>query len=76
MDNTPEPARRGKPFRRGTDPRRHVHSATCGHGLYQFTDADRSAGFFAALAVWGVSMGEKLHAAGRWPKYRGRRASR
>jgi hypothetical protein len=34
-------------FRKGADPRRHVHSATCGHRLYQFTEDDRSKGFSA-----------------------------
>ena len=29
-----------------------------------------------AIALWGVSIGDKLHASGRWPNYRGRRASR
>ena len=52
-------------FRKGYDKRRHV-----------FTPEECSRGFWTALAVWGVSMGEKLHAAGRWPNYRGRRASR
>lgn len=36
-------------FRKGSDPRRHVHSATCGHQLYRFTDDDRSKGFWNAL---------------------------
>ena len=62
---TPAPKKRGKPFLKGADPRRH-----------QFTDEERSRGFWTALAVWGVSMGEKLHAAGRWPTYQGRRAAR
>ena len=52
-------------FAKGFDPRRH-----------RFTREECSRGFWTAVAVWGVSMGEKLHAAGRWPNYRGRRASR
>jgi hypothetical protein len=63
-------------FKKGHDPRRHVHSATCGHRLYQFTDADRSAGFFAAIATMGVGIGDKLRAAGRWPRFEGRGAKR
>lgn len=46
-------------FRKGHDPRRH-----------KFTPAECSAGFWSALAVWGVGMGQKLHASGRWPNYR------
>lgn len=64
-DSNTKPARRGRPFQKGNDPRRH-----------QFTQEERSRGFWTALAVWGFSMGEKLHAAGRWPAFRGRRASR
>ena len=55
---------RGKPFQKGYDARRH-----------QFTQEERSRGFWTAIAVWGVSIGEKLHAAGRWPNYQGRRAA-
>jgi hypothetical protein len=36
-------------FRKGADPRRHVHTPTCGHELYQFSDDDRSKGFWNAL---------------------------
>lgn len=51
-------------FRPGPDPRRH-----------KFTRGECSAGFWTAIATWGVSMGEKLHDAGRWPGFRqGRRA--
>lgn len=50
---------RGKPFQKGTDPRRH-----------QFTQEERSRGFWTAIAKYGVSMGDKLHQAGRWPGYR------
>lgn len=55
------PARRPNPgqFRKGPDPRRH-----------KFTREECSRGFWAAIAVWGVGMGAKLHAAGRWPNYR------
>ena len=49
----------GGRFRKGHDPRRHV-----------FTRDECSRGFWTAIAVWGVSMGDKLHAAGRWPNYR------
>ena len=49
----------GGRFVKGHDPRRHM-----------FTAEERSRGFWTALAVWGVSMGDKLHAAGRWPGYR------
>lgn len=66
---------RGKPFSKGADTRRHVHSATCGHELYQFTKADQSNGFWSAMAVMGISIGEKLRASGRWPTYQGRRAA-
>ena len=65
---------RGRPFVKGHDSRRHRHTPTCGHQLYQFTAADRSNGFWTAIAVWGVSMGVKLHAAGRWPNFKGGRA--
>ena len=51
-------ANRGS-FRKGYDSRRHV-----------FTPAECSAGFWSAIAVWGVSMGATLHKAGRWPNYR------
>jgi len=64
---------RGRPFTKGRDERRHTHSATCGHQLYQFTSEDRSAGFYAAIAVMGLSIGLKLHKQGRWPNYKGRR---
>jgi hypothetical protein len=57
-------------FRKGADPRRHVHTPECGHALYKFTAEDCSAGFFAAIPTWGVSMGAKLHHAGRWPSFR------
>jgi hypothetical protein len=46
-------------FRKGPDPRRH-----------RFTKEECSRGFWTAIAVWGVSMGAKLHAAGKWPTYR------
>ena len=52
-------------FRPGPDPRRHT-----------FTDAERSAGFWTAIAVMGLSIGPKLHHAGRWPSFSGRRAAR
>ncbi len=39
-------------FKPGFDPRRHVHSATCGHQLYRFTPEDCSDGFFAAIASY------------------------
>ena len=57
-------ANRGQ-FKPGPDPRRH-----------KFTREECSAGFWTAIAVLGVSIGEKLHASGRWPNYRGRRATR
>lgn len=57
-------------FRKGHDPRRHVHSATCGHELYKFSAADCSQGFWTSISKFGVSIGPKLHAAGRWPNYR------
>ena len=46
-------------FRPGLDPRRH-----------QFTQAERSRGFWTAIATLGVGAGEKLQAAGRWPGFR------
>ena len=52
-------------FRPGPDPRRH-----------KFTPAECSAGFWTAIAVMGLSIGKKLHAAGRWPNFSGRRAAR
>lgn len=65
-------------FRKGGDPRRQVHSATCGHRLYRFTPEDCSKGFWTAIAVLGVSIGPKLHHAGRWPGFQkqGRRRAR
>ena len=67
QSDTSTPARRPNRgyFRKGHDPRRHT-----------FTREECSRGFWTAIALWGVSMGDKLHAAGRWPNYRGRRASR
>lgn len=50
----------GGRFLKGHDPRRH-----------KLTREECSRGFWTAIAVWGVSMGAKLHAAGRWPGYRG-----
>jgi hypothetical protein len=49
----------GGRFLKGHDPRRH-----------KFTAAECSRGFWTAISVWGVGIGEKLHAAGRWPTYR------
>ena len=65
--STPSQARRPNAgqFRPGPDPRRHT-----------FTKDECSRGFWTAISVWGVSMGEKLHAAGRWPAFQGRRAAR
>ena len=60
----PRKANRGS-FRKGFDSRRHV-----------FTPEECSRGFWTVIALWGVSIGDKLHASGRWPNYRGRRASR
>ena len=57
----PAPRRRGRPFVKGHDPRRHI-----------FTDEERSRGFYTALAIIGLSIGRKLKASGRWPGYRGR----
>ena len=72
----PESTRRphGGQFQPGPDPRRHRCTPACTHKRYQFTAADRSKGFWTAIAVWGVSMGVKLHAAGRWPNFKGGRA--
>lgn len=50
-------------FKKGFDARRH-----------QFTQEERSRGFWTAIAKLGISAGEKLHAAGRWPGFQGRRA--
>jgi hypothetical protein len=54
-------------FRKGPDPRRHT-----------FTHAERSAGFWTAIAVMGVSIGAKLQKSGKWPGFQkqGRRAAR
>jgi hypothetical protein len=49
----------GGRFRKGFDPRRHV-----------FTREECSRGFWTAISIWGVTIGDKLHAAGRWPNYR------
>jgi hypothetical protein len=57
-------ANRGS-FRPGPDPRRH-----------KFTPEECSQGFWTAIAVLGVSIGPKLHRAGRWPNFTGRRSSR
>jgi hypothetical protein len=55
------PARKPNPgqFKPGPDPRRH-----------KFTREECARGFWEAIAIWGVGMGEKLHAAGRWPSYK------
>jgi len=50
---------RGKPFTTGYDARRH-----------QFTPEERSRGFWTAISKMGISIGDKLHASGRWPNYR------
>jgi hypothetical protein len=50
---------RGKPFSKGHDSRRHT-----------FTQEERSRGFWSAIATLGISAGEKLHQAGRWPNFR------
>jgi hypothetical protein len=59
------PARRPNAgsFKPGPDPRRH-----------KFTAAECSQGFWTAIAVWGVGIGGKLNAAGKWPGYRRARA--
>ena len=56
-----KPKRRAKrgSFKPGHDARRH-----------KFTPEECSRGFWTAIAVWGASMGAKLHVAGRWPNYR------
>lgn len=63
VENQPPPdfdfKESGGRFRKGFDPRRH-----------KFTREECSRGFWTAIAVWGVGMGDKLHAAGRWPNYR------
>ena len=58
----PRKANRGS-FRKGFDSRCHV-----------FTREECSRGFWTAIVLWGVSIGDKLHAAGRWPGYRRARA--
>lgn len=45
----PPPSFKGRFVKGANDPRRHVHSATCGHKLYQFSKADCSKGFWAAV---------------------------
>jgi len=69
MDSTTPRPNAGH-FRKGRDPRRHVHTPACGHQLYKFTAADCSAGFWSAIATLGVSIGPKLYARGRWPNFR------
>jgi hypothetical protein len=64
-DSSAALARRGRPFQNGSDPRRHRCTPACAHARYTFTDADRSAGFFSAIATLGVSIGQKLHTSGR-----------
>ena len=79
MNTTPytAPKKRGRPFQPGEDSRRHRCTSECTHLRHQFTPAESSAGFWAALPLWGVSMGKKLFDAGKWPTYRqGRRAAR
>lgn len=58
-DNSTPRQPRGKPFVKGYDSRRH-----------QFTQEERSKGFWTAIAVMGISLGDKLHASGRWQGYR------
>ena len=53
---------RGRPFAKGHDPRRH-----------ELTLEERSRGFWTTMAVMGLSTGKKLHEAGRWPGFQGRR---
>ena len=48
-------------FKPGPDPRRHT-----------FTLEECSRGFWTAISVYGVRIGAKLHASGRWPSYRGK----
>lgn len=59
---TPKRRPRGRPFARGFDSRRH-----------QFTAAERSQGFWSAIAVIGLGIGSKLHTSGRWPNFKGGR---
>lgn len=54
-----EPTQYRGRFRKGYDPRRHV-----------FTAEERSAGFWTAITVMGLSIGKKLHKSGRWPNFR------
>jgi hypothetical protein len=49
---------RGRPFAKGADERRHVHTETCGHRLYQFSTADRSRGFWNAHESLTVRYGD------------------
>jgi len=69
MKNHNTPGRPRRPnagqFKPGFDSRRH-----------KFTPAECSQDFWTAIAVMGLSIGKKLHAAGRWPTYQGRRAAR
>jgi hypothetical protein len=65
VQHTPRPCKpRGKPFTKGFDSRRH-----------QFTQEERSRGFWTAIAKLGISAGQKLYEAGRWPNFQGRRVS-
>lgn len=59
--STPKCVKNKGRFRKGHDARRH-----------EFTAEERSRGFFTAIAVWGIGIGEKLHASGRWPGYMGK----
>jgi hypothetical protein len=54
---------RGKPFAKGYDSRRH-----------KLTPEECSKGFWTAIAVWGVGIGDKLHKQGKWAGYKGRKA--
>jgi hypothetical protein len=69
MSSNPSTTRRANAgsFRKGADPRRH-----------EFTQEERSRGFWTAIAVLGVSIGAKLHHTGRWPSFQqqGRRRAR
>jgi hypothetical protein len=62
----------GRPFRKGTDPRRHRCTAACTHDRYEFTAADRSNGFWQGLATYVEKGGEARNflKGGRGPRAR------
>jgi hypothetical protein len=76
--STPKRTANAGSFKPGHDSRRHVCTSSCTHPRHKFTREECSTGFWSAIAVLGVSIGAKLHHAGRWPNFQqqGRRRAR